>query len=482
MGCISILFLGTIVFHTILKNDRNRPTSLSSIIAILLVVYAVYFSVISVLRHLNYQNASSFDVALYSQIQWNNIHGHFFHSSISGSNFVTHNSPFLILLSPFYTIYPHPETLLILKTLFLAFSAVPFYLILKNFVEKEARFPLTLGYLFFPFIVGQNFNAPHETCFLPPLLLFSLYFYLKNRFKSFLVFLLLSVSVKEHMALIAIMYGLYSLYLRRPKRWILTPLLLGIAWAVFSIWIIHYFQKLYHIDPYPAWLIDNLSRRFLRPDNSMFSNFIWGLQTSNLGHWVNLSIAYLLLSPVGIFLPFLSPIALLGMPELMINLLATLPLTYPSWHYNIVAACFLLVACAEAIKKLSTNKILQKLKLSSQKIQELLSWFLCICILSHFFLWWDDTIIKTNPGYVQTMNKAIALVPQEASVSLTKHLVAYVSDRKDYFLCEEKRKGEYVILDKGEKMQECLDIRQSKRYMEIFHKDGIRVYKNISPL
>ena len=482
LGCLIIISAGAIIFNIILKKNTDKPALPSRLtVFILLIAYTIFFGAISVLRHLNYQNASSFDVALYSQIQWNNIHGHFFQSSISGSNFVTHNSPFLILLSPFYAIYPHPEALLILKTLFLSLSAIPFYLILKHYLHEKALFPLVLGYLFFPFIVGQNFNAPHETCFLPPLLLFSFYFFLKNRFKSFLFFLLLSLSITEHMALIAITYGLYALYLKKEKRWVITPILLGIVWGIFSIWIIYYFQKIYHTDPYPAWLIDNIKRRFLRAHSAVWSNLLWGIKTSNFGHWGNFCTIYPLLSPVMILLPFFSLIALLGMPELLINLLASLPLTYPTWHYTIVAACFLLIACADSIKKISCSAFSLKLQLPPYKIQELLSWLLCVCILSHFFLWWDYTTIKKDPRYVKTMNAAIELVPKEASVSLTKHLVAYVSNRKDYFLCEEARKGEYIVLDKNETMNDCFkDISQAGRYIQISSQDGIKVYKSLS--
>ena len=479
LACLGIIFSGVIVFYTILKRDINKLIPLRFTIPVLLVIYVVYFGAIGVLRHLNYQDASSFDVGLYSQIQWNNIHGHFFHSSCSGSNFVTHNSPFLILLAPFYLIYPHPQTLLILKSLFLVFSVIPFYLILKHYVNKSSILPLILGYLFFPFIVGQNFDAPHETCFLPPFLLFSFYFYIKGRFKSFLFFLLLSLSVKEHMALISIMYGLYSFYLKKEKQWIIVPLLLGLAWGVFSMWIIYHFQTIYHVDPYPAWLIDNIKRRFLRPDHSLWANVIWGVQTSVMGHWSNFRSIYLLLSPACVILPFLSSIWILGLPELVINLLATIPLSYPTWHYDIVVSIFLLIASASAIKKLSSNKFFGQWGLSSDKLQELFSWFLCICILSHFLLWWDFTNIKRNPRYVETMNAAIRLIPQESSVSLMKHLVAHVSDKKDYFLCEDKRKGDYIVLDKDEKMEDCInDIKRAKGYIRIFQKDGIRVYKN----
>jgi len=478
LSCVIIVCIGGLILNKILTNSLPKIMTASVSLSILLILYLVYFSFISVFRHLNYQNTSPFDVALYSQIQWNNIHGHFFQSSISGSNFVTHNSPFLALLSPFYALYPHPETLLVLKTLFLTLSAVPFYLISKHFVHEKALLPLTMGYMFFPFTVGQNINAPHETCFLPPLLLFSYYFFLKGRFKSFLIFLLLSLSIKEHLAFISIMYGLYALYLKKEKRWIITPILLGICWAVFSIWIINHFQKIYHTDPLPAWLVENIKNRFLRAHHASFSNFLWGLKTSNLGHWFNLSFIYFLISPLAIFFPFISPVFLLGLPELIIDLLADLPLTYPTWHYSMAISCFLLVGCVQTIKKLSIHPALRKLNLSAEKIQEFLAWFLCICILSHFFLWWEYTNLEKRPRYVQIMNTAIELVPKKSTVSLSKHLVAYVSDRKDYFICEDDRKGEYIVLDQDEQINNCLkDPRQVQFYTQIYSNEGIKVYK-----
>jgi uncharacterized membrane protein len=481
-ACLGLVCAGSVLFNALLRNKLNIPPPSPVTLGLLMALYAASFSAISVLRHLNYQNDSSFDVAIYSQIQWSNIHGHLFHTSSSGSNFVTHNSPFLLLLSPFYALYPHPETLLVLKTLFLACGAFPFYLILKHLLGEKCLWPLLLGYLFFPFIVGQNFNAPHETCFLPPLLLFSFYDYLKGRFKPFLVFLVLSLSIKEHMALMAVMYGLYALYQKKERHWVIVPLLMGAAWAIFSMWVIFHFQKIYHVDPYPAWLIDNIKRRILRPDHSTWSNMVWSLQTSNMGHWGNFCYFYLLLSPVCLVLPFFSSIWLLGLPELFINLLATIPLTYPTWHYNVVVAIFLLLSCAGTVKK-SPSGILSRLGLPAGKSQELLSWFLCICILVHFPLWWDYTKFKTDPRYAADMNSAIRLVPEASSVSLTKHLVAYVSDRKDYFLCEERRKGEYIVLDKDETMGICFkDLRQADGYVRIFEKDGIRVYRKKQPI
>jgi len=486
VGCLTVIFSGIFIFCVKLKKgileDGERSLSKKGLF-ILVASYAVIFGSIAALRHLNYQNTSSFDVALYNQIQWNNIHGRFFQSSISGSNFVTHNSPFLILLSPFYAVYPHPITLIALKSLFLALSAIPFYLILGRIVHRGAVLPLMLGYLFYPFIVGQNFNAPHEVCFLPPFLLFSFYFFLTGRFKNFIIFLLFSLSIKEHIALIAVMYGIYACFLKREKKWIVTPILLGVLWGIFSIWIIYYFQKLYNVDPYPAWLIENIKDRFIRPETDVLSGIWWGLKTSNLRNSNSLCSIYSLFSPVGVILPFFSLVMFLGMPELMINLVASIPLIYPEWHYNIVVACFILIGCVMTIKRLSEKIFKWKEAIKPYQTQVLLAWFLCFCVMSHFFFWWDYTVIRQKPRYVQTMNAAIRLIPDKASVSAPKRLVAYVSNRRDYFLMEDKRKGDYIVTDDSRGIKgHFSDKKQADRYITVFEKEGIFVYKKSGEL
>ncbi|MCK5180308.1 MAG: DUF2079 domain-containing protein, partial [Candidatus Omnitrophica bacterium] len=477
---ILIAVMGCLIFNAILRRAEHpskRPPVSIALLVLFLLGYALLFGAIAVLRHLNFQDTSSFDVALYNQIQWNIIHGRFFQSSISGSNFVTHNSPFLILLSPMYAIFPHPGTLQVIKSIFLAASAVPFYLILKRLVSPKAIWPLLIAYLFYPFLVGQHFNAPHEICFLPPFLLFAFYFFLTRRFKTFLIFLFLCLSVKEHMAMVSMMFGLYALLLRRSRRWVLTPIVIGGLWAVFSLWLIHHFQQIYTVDPYPAWLIDNIKGRFLRPGYPIGENLLWGMETSVLKNVYALMFLYMLFAPVGIIFPLLSAIPLLGLPELLISLAASIPLFYPTWHYNIVVGCFIMVACAAVIGRIGKKP---HFSLPSSKVQQLCAWFICLCVLSHSFLWQNYMHIKRDPAYLAVMKEAIALIPDEASVSAPKHLVSHVSTRDDYFLLEDDRKGDYILIDRDKTVERTVPSDAGPaHYKTIFEKNGVRVYGRI---
>src|SRR3989338_4557621 len=211
-----MVFICQIAFWWILKNPSQASVSFSKrlhpwILSGLMLFYIIIFGFLNIMQYQNCQNFNPQDLALYNQTLWNSLHGELLKNSTSGSNFVTHNSPFLLLLVPFYAIFPHPLTLLILKTIFLAAAAIPFYLIVRDQWGEKDSLLLVTGFMFYPFLVAQNFAAPHEICFLLVFLLFSYFFFLKKRFWMFLFFLAICLSVKEHMSLVAVMYGLYAL-------------------------------------------------------------------------------------------------------------------------------------------------------------------------------------------------------------------------------------------------------------------------------
>lgn len=473
INCLVLVLMGVFLFNTLIKDQPvllRKPLSWRGL-WVIVTLYVAFFATLSIMRHFNYQDASSFDVGIYCQIQWNNIHGRLLQTSISGSNNVTHNSPFLLLLSPLYALNPKPETLLFLKSLFIGLGAIPFYMIVRKWLDARVALPMVLTYLFYPFIVGQHINAPHETCFLTPFVLFSFYFYMQKNFRMFFVFLFIALTVKEHMALLCITYGLYSLMLKREKIWVIVPLFLGIAWAIFSMWVIHYFQQIYTSDPHPAWLIADIKGRFMPQNNLSLDSVIYGFQTSNFARFGQLILVYLILAPMAIILPFGSAVGLLGAPEILINLIGSFSLLYPTWHYMVVASCFLLIGAAATIRKMAQSLQAWQMRLTPQTTQELAAWLMCFCVAAHVFLWNEYLHIKHQPHYVATMNEAIGLVPRSASVSLNKYLVGYVTDRKDYFLLENPVKGDYIILDSTDKYDDL------RGYTEIFNKSGIRVLK-----
>ncbi len=477
---LSLVLILSLIFFLILKGDF--PYHLKKPVRILGVIILSYFIIFTLVNIYRFNNSCFFnpqDFAIYNQTFWNTIQGRLFENSTYGSNFACHNSPFYFLLVPFYFLFPHPLTLSILKTLLLSLSVIPFYLILKDiFKENISCLFLGLSFLFFPFLVSQNFTPPHEISFLPFFLLFTYYFFRKNKFLPFLIFLILSLSIKENVSLIAIMFGLYSLFCKRTLRWVLSPILLGTIWGILSLFIILHFQKIYQANPNSAWFFVVLKKRYLPQQGKPFlSSILRGLSYSNLAQPYFFNLVLHLLRPLGIILPFLSPVSILGVPGLLLNSLSDRPGNFSVFmHYNIITSCFLLIGASEGIKKLTKFRLMKKLNFREEILKVLISIFIFSSIIIHTSSWLTSGILscKHNKKYIETVKEALALIPKEASVSVPSDLAVWISARKKYSLLKERRPEDYdYILTNTEKL-EWLDLN---KYVNIFQKGEIFLFR-----
>ena len=80
---------------------------------VLVLIYIVTFSTLSVLKHDNFYSFT-FDLGIMSQVMWNTAHGRVFEISLDrpldtpliGSYLGNHVRPILLLLAPFYRLWP----------------------------------------------------------------------------------------------------------------------------------------------------------------------------------------------------------------------------------------------------------------------------------------------------------------------------------------------------------------------------------------
>ena len=186
-------------------------------------VYSVTFGALSVLRHRSY-HSFGFDLGLFDQVFWNSTQGRLFESTMSQALAVPHSllgdhfSPVFLLVLPFYFVFPHPETLLLVQTLALALGAWPVYLLAR--LKLPAGYPLlwVLGYFLFVPLAYINLYDFHDVAFSVAPLGFAIYFLERGRRVPFLLSLLFTFLVKEEMALIGAGFGLYALLSKREWR------------------------------------------------------------------------------------------------------------------------------------------------------------------------------------------------------------------------------------------------------------------------
>ena len=199
------------------------------IVWVLMGLYAAVFITFSLIKYYWFLY-NDFDLAIFAQAAHGTMRGSM-HSSILGLNYLgSHMSLVMLPIAPVYFIFPHPVTLLVLQTVVLALGALPVYWLarreLKNGFLAVAFAAL---YLLYPALGYSNLYEFHPITLATTTLLWAFYFLWVGRFWLTTLFAVLSLMAKENVAVVVVMMGLYSLLIRRPRRWLYAATLVGLS-------------------------------------------------------------------------------------------------------------------------------------------------------------------------------------------------------------------------------------------------------------
>ena len=218
-------------------NDINRRLRRiePQVVIGLALIYFLLYSVLSVLRHLTYHSFGP-DLGIFDQVFWNTIHGRFLESTMSLAQAQPHNyladhfSPVYLLLVPFYALLPHPQTLLVIQTLFLALGVWPQYLLIRLKLEPGVqRLVWVVAYFLFLPVAFINLFDFHELALAVLPLGFAIYFLEKGRPGWFLLSLASTFLIKEELPLVGMGFGAYILLAKRDWKLGLGVLVASLA-------------------------------------------------------------------------------------------------------------------------------------------------------------------------------------------------------------------------------------------------------------
>lgn len=220
---------------------------------------------------------------------------------------------------------------------------------------------LAAAYFLFPALEHVNLYGFHEIALAIPILAYACFFLLRGRLDAFLACVLLSLLIKEDMALTAAGFGVYLFLVSRKRRLGLILCLGSIAWFVFLLQsLIPFFRGApegygyyYFGSGFAAgfgrydYLGNSLSQIILtiltRPDIVVSHLFV----ERKIDYLINLFVPLGLL-PLGGF-----EIAALAIPSLAISMLSDYPLqTSLASHYAAPTIVFLFFALPPAIERL----------------------------------------------------------------------------------------------------------------------------------
>jgi len=224
-----------------------------------IVFYGISFSVLTIFRYYSFMTRA-WDFGIFTQSLWTTLQANKFlyHTcelfvNPSGCFFGVHFSPILFVVLPFYRLVTRPETLLVIQSFILALAAVPIYKLAKEYAGgRVVGLLFAVLYLMYPAIQFVNYYDFHVQSFLPLFFGFAMYYVTKENWPRYFVFILLSLMVEEHAALIVVFIGLYIAL--KYRRQILSTMrskepagkkVLGIALVTFALGCVWYWFTLW---------------------------------------------------------------------------------------------------------------------------------------------------------------------------------------------------------------------------------------------
>jgi uncharacterized membrane protein len=229
------------------------------VVGMAIVVYSLIFSYFTILKDFQFRTYA-WDLGIFNQALWTTLHnGKLFYYTCellinpSGSFFGIHFSPIIFLLLPAYAIHPTPQTLLVIQSFILALAALPLYKLARHVLKyKVVGIVFVLLYLLYPPLQGVNWFDFHVQSFLPLFFLSAIYFFEKQNWKTYFLFVILSLMCEEHASMIVTFIGFFAI-LQYKERLILAlktkklndtfvlvsivTIVLAVLWYLMTLWV-----------------------------------------------------------------------------------------------------------------------------------------------------------------------------------------------------------------------------------------------------
>ncbi|MCX6784345.1 MAG: DUF2079 domain-containing protein [Candidatus Komeilibacteria bacterium] len=208
-------------------------------------VYWLIFITISLWKYFHF-GYNGLDLAIFNQVLFNSSHGNLYYFTIHPQSYLgDHFNLWLAPLSLLYSLWRQPQFLLIWQTIILGATAWPIFKLAKKFVSPELACLIGWTWLLNPLVQNTNVFEFHELPLAIFLFAWLTIFWLENRSGPFYSLALLSVMVREDVALAVMMFGLLAIIERRKIIWWLI-LPLGFGWFLAATKLISLLNPLGH--------------------------------------------------------------------------------------------------------------------------------------------------------------------------------------------------------------------------------------------
>ena len=404
------------------------------------------------------------------------------HSFESARNYLAvHFVPLIYLLVlPLYIFINYPVYLIVLQTLILTSSAIPLYLFARDvFKDKRIGHLFAASFLFFPTLQYINLYDFEFLRISIPLLLFCFYFLHTKKYFFYYVFFILSILVREEVALTMFLLGLYIILVMKEKKHGIATSVISILYFLALVKIImpyfasdtsgfHYhkaFSSFSHLGDSPVQILIYIISHPL----AVFSNLLDKVKIAN----------FLMYTIPLLFMPIFSPsILLISTGNLLLNFLS-LSISHYSYilYYLSPSIPFLFLSAIQGVKNISDKGLpyLKKKTIllsrfdSKECTYVLVSCIFVACASSSIFFgpsplsiqFWNKNYklapYKTHnfhySQYILTDHHKkvfafLSLIPNDVTVSAEHFFLPYLYKKKTLMQFPIFKEADYVLIDK----------------------------------
>lgn len=439
------------------------------LLTLLIVGYVLLISFASIIKFQRYQ--MGFDLALIQQVIWNTLQGRPFETYAYDftTNLLGTDSFFVLLvLAPFYLIYPNPASLLVGQTLIVGTSAIAVYGLARDALKQRwAALAFALIYLLYLPVFNGNLYEIRERVMAMAFELWILLCIQRRWYRRMLLPMALALSCRLDTTFGVALLGCYALLLRRfpqldvtgarqPERieWRFGLTLIGsaIVWYVFVTQVMvpsftdrpgYLFAEHYaHLGATPGAIVANV---LLNPLQTL------QLITSGERLWYLLG----MFLPLA-FLPLLNwRVLLIAAPLYALNLLSNRQAQWDVYHhYQGQIVPLMLLGAIFGLALLVRRRILGRHTLVYGVAALLLG-----TILSHAL--YGNQVISLLKRWQPTpreaaINALVARVPDGVATAVGNRLAPHLAPRRQLFLvpgdeffyvAQPFAKAQYAVVD-----------------------------------
>lgn len=495
-GLVFAYIIDRNIKHT-LDQDTKRGLFITFTSAVIL--YTLYLLLMTWSRYLNYVS-EVIDLQFFHQVIWQLSEFKLPYLWILDHplyiQWSQHFSPIYFFIAPLYWFVKDAGLLFFLQAVAVVSGAIPVYLTAKKFLKSRSiGLALSFAYLAFGGLQFGFAYGFHEIMFFPPLFLWAYYFYLSKKVKSYYLFILLCLMVKEEVAFIIIFWSIYLLIVKKDRMSAIITGVLGLLWYFLCFHII-----------FPIFSTDG-------------GFGYWGQYTSGGGSGLFGIAKFALLKPLQFlgtlvtpmdkvntilqtfgsfsFLLFLFPPSLIIIfPSLMEKLLSSGIAMANGAHYSAAITAVTVVATFEAFPHFYKNNLLNKYICNKNIFFTILISY--VALFSNVFFGYRGLSLiplvhntLRERGLTEDnsllLNQIIRSIPDQATIStqssVQPHIHKYYQKLADWPGCET---ADFIIIDTqiipvlttSEALNISLDkLAGNKDYQLVVNQSGIIVYR-----